>query len=241
MRERIKRNAERVTASLVGTDAYAYLSPSAYSLMQVLRRRLAESVHGRVLDVGAGDGTYARLLRRTAHEVVTLDVDPQQRQRVDIVGDAEQLPVADTSFDTVISTQVLEHLAHPQRAIAEAYRVLRPGGNYIVTVPHLAYLHNEPHDYFRFTTYGLRTLLEDAGFTVTSVEPVGGLCTFLGHVYSVVVMGVVGTTPVLAPAVRLVHRIPVRLSVWLDRLFHTVPLLPCNYVAIATKQTSPAS
>ena len=59
--------------------------------------------------------------------------------------------------------------------------MLKPGGKAILSVPHLVWLHNEPHDYWRFTGHGLRRLAEKAGLRLVSVEPVGGLICFLAY------------------------------------------------------------
>jgi SAM-dependent methyltransferase len=80
-----------------------------------------------------------------------------------------------------VSTQVFEHLAYPQKGAAEMYRVLKPGGYALVTVPQWNELHEEPHDYFRYTNYGLETLFAEAGFKVVSMSQVGGYYSTLAQ------------------------------------------------------------
>jgi SAM-dependent methyltransferase len=107
----------------------------------------------RTLDIGAQNGPYAALFpRRTG-----LDIQPGTGVR--IIGDAQALGIRDGAFDVVLCTEVLEHLPEPQRAIDEIYRVLSPGGELLLTTRFLFPLHDTPHDYFRFTKYGLRHLL----------------------------------------------------------------------------------
>ena len=76
-----------------------------------------------------------------------------------VIGDAQALGIADASFPVILCTEVLEHLPEPQRAIDEMYRVLAPGGTLLLTTRFLFPIHDAPHDYFRFTKYGLRHLL----------------------------------------------------------------------------------
>jgi SAM-dependent methyltransferase len=83
----------------------------------------------------------------------------QRGTGVRIIGDAQALGVRDASFDVVLCTEVLEHLPEPQRAIDEMFRVLVPGGRLLLTTRFLFPIHDAPHDYFRFTKYGLRHLL----------------------------------------------------------------------------------
>jgi SAM-dependent methyltransferase len=108
---------------------------------------------GRTLDIGAQNGPYAKWFpNRVA-------VDIRRGARVDLLSDAHALALADASFDVVLCTEVLEHLQEPQRAIDEMYRVLKPGGTLLLTTRFLFPIHDAPHDYYRFTKYGLRYLL----------------------------------------------------------------------------------
>lgn len=90
------------------------------------------------------------------------------------MGSLEAIPVADGSFDAALSTQVLEHVPDPARVLCELYRVLSPGSSLCLTAPLVWQLHEEPYDFYRYTSYGLRALLERAGFQVAAVEARSG-------------------------------------------------------------------
>jgi SAM-dependent methyltransferase len=117
----------------------------------------AHATAARTLDVGAQNGPYAAWFPNR----IALDVRPGRG--VQVLGDAQALGFADASFDTVLCTEVLEHLPEPQRAVDEMWRVLRPGGQLLLTTRFLFPIHDAPHDYFRFTKYGLRYLLRRFG------------------------------------------------------------------------------
>jgi SAM-dependent methyltransferase len=126
----------------------------------------------RVLDVGAGEAPYAELFAHT--EYVTLDwqASPHAGGRAaDVVAAADAMPLDDASFDIVVLTQVLEHVRRPAAVIAEIARVLRPGGRLFATVPFVWELHEEPHDYWRFTHHALAMLLEDGGLRALTITP----------------------------------------------------------------------
>jgi SAM-dependent methyltransferase len=108
---------------------------------------------GRTLDLGAQNGPYAVWFPRR------VGVDIRPGRGVSIISDAQALGLLDAVFDVVLCTEVLEHLPEPQSAIAEMYRVLKPGGMLLLTTRFLFPIHDAPHDYFRFTKYGLRHLL----------------------------------------------------------------------------------
>jgi SAM-dependent methyltransferase len=108
---------------------------------------------GRTLDIGAQNGPYALQFPNR------LAVDIRRGTGVQLLSDAHALALAEGTFDVVVCTEVLEHLREPQTAINEMYRVLKPGGALILTTRFLFPIHDAPHDYYRYTKYGLRHLL----------------------------------------------------------------------------------
>lgn len=113
----------------------------------------AHASAGRTLDLGAQAGPYGAYFPHR----VSLDLRPGPG--VQVVGDAQALGIADATFEVVLCTEVLEHLPEPQKAIDEMFRVLKPGGELLLTTRFLFPIHDAPHDYFRYTKYGLRYLL----------------------------------------------------------------------------------
>jgi SAM-dependent methyltransferase len=135
-----------------------------------------------VLDAGAGEGSYRDRFRE--HRYVTADLGIGDARwdysRLGTVCDLHRLAYRDASFDAVIATQVLEHLRWPDRFLAEVRRVLRPGGRLYLTAPLTFREHQRPHDYWRFTRFGLAALLEEAGFEEVVIEAQGGYLAMMG-------------------------------------------------------------
>jgi SAM-dependent methyltransferase len=75
-------------------------------------------------------------------------------------------PLAEAQFDLVIAEQVFEHILRPDRAAANIYKMLRPGGFFVISTPFLLKVHEFPLDLYRWTEQGMRQLLEVAGFSV---------------------------------------------------------------------------
>lgn len=131
----------------------------------------ARRLSGDILDIGCGKlRRYARFCT-SVKTYRTLDVDASFEP--DIVGSAEAIPLPDASVDAVICTQVLEHVEHPWIAMKEIARILRPGGKCLITVPQTNELHEEPHDYYRFTKYALESLCRDNGLRIDAMEQRG--------------------------------------------------------------------
>jgi len=145
-------------------------------LLRKVMQRLATSMpDGQILDVGCGYQPY-RCLFKTSH-YVGLDISLERRPTV--VGDARFLPFKDGAFDGIICSEVLEHVFEKEKVLEEIRRVLRPKGWVILTAPMSWGLHYEPYDFWRFTPYSLRRMLEYWGFQVVRIEKVGGLFSLI--------------------------------------------------------------
>jgi len=137
----------------------------------------------RVLDAGAGEGRYAHHFARHRYYGVDLavgDVD-WDYTRLDAVADLTALPFRAGTFDGAVHIVTIEHLREPGRALAEMARTLAPGAPLLVAAPHEWEVHQAPHDYFRYTRYGLTYLLESAGCEVVELRAAGGYFRLLAR------------------------------------------------------------
>jgi SAM-dependent methyltransferase len=151
-------------------------------------KAVAPQARGRMLDVGCGDKPYEWFFLPhvteyvgVEHEALFVDTVASSRGGTVVAYDGRTLPFEDGTFDTVMSAQVLEHTPDPQRLLDEMSRVLRSDGLMIVTAPFSFRLHEEPHDYFRYSPHGLRSLLERAGLTPVELRAQGALFAVLAH------------------------------------------------------------
>lgn len=136
---------------------------------------------GKLLDIGCGNKPYADILLPHITEYLGCDIMQSNDQCVDFLCPANDIPVEDNSFDTVISTQTIEHVEDHQGLVNEAYRALKKDGYFIVSGPMYWPLHEEPYDFFRFTKHGFRYLLEKAGFQVVVINSNGGKWSVAGQ------------------------------------------------------------
>ena len=138
---------------------------------------------GRVLDAGAGEGNYKRHFSRQKYVGLDLGIGDAQwdYSRLDVIGDLALLPFAGATFDAAVNIVTLEHVTEPARVVCELSRTLAPGGRILLIAPMEWEEHQQPHDYFRFTRYGLELLLRRAGFGDISIQPVGGFFRLLAR------------------------------------------------------------
>ncbi len=154
-----------------------------YLSMRILLRDLCDCrsyARGRLLDIGCGNQPYRELFVPLVREYIGLDREAQG-SRPDVIGDALRLPFCADAFDTVLMIQVLEHMPDPLAAIREVRRVLAPGGRLILTAPQYWREHEEPHDYYRFTRFGLLHLLRESGLRLLHLRAQGGAWALAGQ------------------------------------------------------------
>jgi SAM-dependent methyltransferase len=174
-------------------------SAIAYQLPRPLRRHIlhfeseiedavAKLAHdlppgARVLDAGSGEGQYAHYFGQHRYCGVDLAVGDASwnYSKLDAVSDLASLPFCERTFDAALHIVTIEHLSEPGRALAEIARTLRPGAPLLVAAPQEWEVHQAPHDFYRYTRFGLAHLLESAGFEVVDMRAAGGYFRLLAR------------------------------------------------------------
>jgi len=132
------------------------------------------------LDVGCGQMPYKKLICENSNitNYVGIDIENaliyNKEVRPDFTWDGRNMPFQNNEFDTVIMTEVLEHVPYPIDTLKEVHRVLNGGGFILFTVPFLWPLHETPHDEYRYTPFSLRRIFEEAGFHNIEIFSMGG-------------------------------------------------------------------
>jgi SAM-dependent methyltransferase len=129
-----------------------------------------------VLDAGAGEARHRKYIKRGRY--IALDAGYGEGtwdySQLDIRGGMESIPLQDSSVDYILCMVALEHSRDPRRVLGEFSRVMKSGGTLILVVPFLWEEHQTPHDYFRFTRYGIQELIASSNFQIDLLCPIGG-------------------------------------------------------------------
>ncbi len=137
---------------------------------RALWREVSSASHflsGPMLDVGCGTKPYRSLFMTENYIGLDLDTETTRKLGVaDALYDGDQFPFDDGQFNAVLCNQVLEHVFNPVQFLGELQRVLTVGGRLLITVPFVWDEHEQPYDYARYSSFGLKHLLEQSGFTV---------------------------------------------------------------------------
>ena len=234
-----EENIRRLSSTTIPKNAVDYIV--LHFLIRDIRYSVSNYAKGKILDVGCGNKPYESLFNTNKENYIGCDVVQSSENKVDVLCKATDIKLESNSFDTVFSTQVMEHVDNSDAMMKECNRVLKPGGAFILSVPLCWELHEEPYDFFRFTKYGLKELCERNNFDVIEIMPNGGkwaaiiqmninmiYSTFRKKSFSVKLLkGLFINLRLTA----LINRIAIRL----DKKFYD-PVLTLNYVLVAKKK-----
>jgi len=245
------RNIQR--RDIAFTDKYLVKTPfhPGFWVKNRLDAAIIESAgkaHGVMLDVGCGIRPYESFFTPFVKRYLGLEYSPDSGYRgnlADLCGDAAALPLDTGSIDTILCTEVFEHLPDPEQAMNEFARVLRPGGVLITTAPFVFPIHDH-HDYFRYSPKGLAVMMTRHGLEVEKVQPLSGSGLTLGIMLNIYFLDIGFTWTKWLYPVGLILR-PLLLLVCLfvnllGRLFEIVvpsEHLSFNHLTIARKPDGP--
>ncbi len=165
------RASRDITAVGAGSRLVTDLVAEAYA------KHLPLHARGRLADLGCGKVPLYAAYQALATSVTCVDWGntPHATSHLDVETSlAEPLPFADGAFDTIILSDVLEHLPNPDILWSEMARLLAPGGHALINVPFMYGIHEAPFDFYRYTEFALRRFAQQAGLDVIVLDALGG-------------------------------------------------------------------
>ncbi|HXS15306.1 MAG TPA: class I SAM-dependent methyltransferase [Candidatus Saccharimonadales bacterium] len=190
---------------------------------------------GRLLDVGCGTKPYYPLFSKKIAQYIGLD---DNNSRADIKGNFFTCKISSSSYDTVLCTQMLEHVEEPKALLIKIHKILKTGGILILTAPLTGSLHEMPRDYYRFTEYALSYLLRETGFSIEYIKGEGNWLSSISFNICFYLEGTLNKYLLRYPKkvfIAVVQYIFFLLSKLPNR-FTKPELFPINYIVVAKKK-----
>jgi len=158
---------------------------------------LKNHARGKLIDLGCGNIPLYQAYGQYIKDVLCTDRDLSDRRtlHLDLVCDLRHpLPIRDNEYDTLVLSDVLEHILTPGLLWDEMSRILAPGGIIILNTPFLYALHEQPKDYYRYSRYALEHFVSQSGFKIIELRPLGGslevLTDFIAkHIHTIPIFG----------------------------------------------------
>jgi SAM-dependent methyltransferase len=200
-------------------------------------RAFATHARGRLLDMGCGKAPFFEAYRSHVSTVECIDwvQGPHGSDYLDQACDLTgTIPYADGSFDTILLSDVLEHLPEPMNCWLEMNRLLDTGGKVLLNVPFYYQIHEAPHDYYRYTEFALKRFAEASGFKVEELTSIGGALEVLADLTAKLLAGV--KLAPLAIAIQAMARGFGRTSLGSRIASFTGRRFPLGYVMVAVKE-----
>ena len=169
-----------------------FINPSYIIRSGLYKSIEKKSIHinGKLLDFGCGKKPYESMF--AVDEYIGLDIESfghsHLKSKIDVFYDGKTIPFMDNHFDSVFSSEVLTHIFNTKEIFSEIYRVLKPDGVFLLTVPFSWFENEIPYDSVRYTSFGIKYTLEEAGFEIIESEKTTNFIQtviqlFIGYVY----------------------------------------------------------
>ncbi|MDB4178061.1 class I SAM-dependent methyltransferase [Gammaproteobacteria bacterium] len=123
---------------------------------------------GSILDIGCGDKPYKDLFVNV-NNYIGLEIDDRRNREMSLADyfyDGKEFPFENKSYDGILSNQVFEHIFNPNEFLKEVNRVLKQDGLFLITVPFVWDEHEQPYDYARYSSFGIKHVLNKHGFEI---------------------------------------------------------------------------
>ena len=234
MMQGLKRAWKEVEDRYMGTKRYFFLSPTHYSIYVDAIPFFKKYIKGKTLDLGAGRLGWKFILERYSKYYFSLDIAIED-SRINCLGDGQRLPLKDKSIDTVVCLQMLEHVKKPAYVLQEISRILNKEGCAIISFPHLSYIHGEPHDYFRYTMYGLKSLCPQE-LTLEYTKVSGGLISFVCTPLFILIHALLYRVPIINKIFQYCLSLFSVMIYYIDAIAGVKSLFPLNYICCLKKK-----
>lgn len=161
-----------MTTNIFITKWFHVFSHPFFLIRKALKAKievLAKKLNGKILDFGCGSKPYKQYFDH-ANEYIGLDIEKSghkhENEQIDFFYNGKTIPFEKNHFDAVFSSEVFEHVFNLEEVLPEIQRVLKPGGKLLFTCPFAWPEHEIPYDFARYSSYGIKAVIERNGFKI---------------------------------------------------------------------------
>jgi len=195
---------------------------------------LKKYAKGKLLDLGCGKVPLYHAYKDYVSDNIC--VDWKMNNYLDFEHNlSKPLPFPDNEFDTIILSDVLEHIYRPELLWKEMYRILSPHGKIIMNVPFFYWIHAYPYDFHRYTEFALKQYVEDSRFKLILLERIGGIPEILTDIFAKTTMTIPLIGKSLSTFAQFITKLFVKTSIGKRISQKTSRLFPLGYFLIAEK------
>lgn len=211
--------------------------------VDLIKELSGKYMRGRLLDAGCGEKPYSLIYDELVDEAIGMDVEEcvHDQRYIDVFASLDNMPFESDSFDTVLCTNVLEHISSMEQSFKEVTRVIKQGGYLILSVPFLYPIHESPNDYYRYTEYGLRHQLESNGFKIVENMTWGGPVFMMAVYFNMIFCKLIKVRCINALFCilqRIFYRIYKKINFWkiIDGKGKINKIITCGNILVAKKE-----
>lgn len=177
-------------------------------------KKLSPQLSGKLMDFGCGRKPYEKFFR--VDEYIGIDMEhtghEHTNSKVDVFYDGKNIPFPNDSFDSVFCSEVLEHVFNLEEVLTEIRRVMKTGGKILITVPFSWNEHEVPFDFGRYTSFGIKHVLEKNGFEVSTLIKSGNFARVNLQLQALYIYSVINTrNQILNYALRMLFIAPLNI------------------------------
>ena len=179
LRENAVRQNRKISLSLFN---YCFLT--YFYLIKEIKKNVSYA-KGILLDVGCGSSPFQNYFSKHVEKYLKHEHPAAAKENIkyDYLSELPEISALNSSIDTIISFSVLEHVSQPFETLKEFKRILKDNGIFIISVPQYWHLHEEPHDYLRFTKYVLKEKINELGFEIIYMNGIGKSFAVVGQAF----------------------------------------------------------
>lgn len=186
-----------VKGSLRASRDTEYVSVSSRLCIELIAKfyssHIPKYLKGTLVDLGCGKVPLYEFYKDHVRETICIDWGNSfhSNRHLDIEQDLNKPILLEDNFcDSIILSDVLEHIREPKSLFSEMYRILKPDGKVLMNVPFLYWIHEQPYDYYRYTEFALEYMAKESGFKVEKLEAYGGVVETLIDTVSKQIIGI---------------------------------------------------